>query len=359
MASILRFEEPKNRTAAAVAAVLLTLLVGYVDYISGPKISMAGYYLLPLALAAWSVGRAFAALIVALGIGIWILANVYNGDPTFLRPGIVAWNTTVQLVSDGIVIFFVSRLKELQSVLEARVRERAAALTQEISERERIQEELLDVSEREQRRVGRDLHDGLCQHLAATALNCQLLGEELAEQGSPSAPRARAIVGMIEKSIRLSRQSARGLDPVAIDAEGLMAALEEMASTTTDLFRVSCSFDCESPVLIHDANVTDHFYRIAQEAVRNAVSHARAQSIAIRLDATDGGIELRVEDDGIGFVRDASPAGGMGLRIMPLRARLIGAEFVVARRTEGGTAVTCTLPIRAKTARREREHAHI
>lgn len=345
--------------AAGVLALLLTLLVGYVDYASGPNVSMAGYYLLPLALAAWSVGRGFAAVVVALGIAIWILANVYNGDPNFLRAAVVAWNATVQLVSDAIVIFFVTRLREMQSGLEARVRERAAALTQEISERERIQEELLDVSEREQRRIGRDLHDGLCQHLAATALNCQLLGEELVEQGSPSAARARSIVELIEKSIRLSRQSARGLDPVAMDAEGLMAALEELASTTTDLFRVTCTFVCESPVLIHDGNVAEHVYRIAQEAVRNAAAHARAQRIAIRLDATDKGIELSVEDDGSGFDAAALPGRGMGLRIMPLRARLIGAEFVIGRRSGTGTCVTCTLPHAAETARRKLEHASV
>jgi signal transduction histidine kinase len=260
-------------------------------------------------------------------------------------------------VSDLIVLFVVTRLRELQASLERRVSERAAALTREISERERVQEELLRVGEREQRRIGQDLHDGLCQHLAATALNCQLLHEELAEQGVPGAGRAQHIVDLIENSIRLSRQSARGLDPVAMDAEGLMLALEEVATTTTELFRVRCRFECESPVLIHDAEVAENLFRIAQEAVRNAAAHSRATSIAILLETTENGLELRVEVNGCGLGRAAAESGGMGLRIMPQRARLIGARFSVSARPGGGTTVICVLPQQTESEGEQREHA--
>ncbi|HEX4080409.1 MAG TPA: sensor histidine kinase [Rhizomicrobium sp.] len=349
----------QSRAAIAVLAILLTLAVGCVDYASGTGISMSAYYLVPLALAAWYLGPRFAVALMALGMTVWVPANLYNGYPTLTGSAAVAWNGTVQLISDVIVVFTVARLHGLQTGLEARVRERAAALTREITERERVQEELLQVSEREQRRIGRDLHDGLCQHLAATALSCQLLREELAEQGSPGATRARKIVELIEGSIRLSRQSARGLDPVAMDAEGLMAALEEMTSTMSDLFRIPCTFECESPVLIHDGGVAEHLYRIAQEAVRNAVAHSQASRIAVTLEATDNGLELRVEDDGIGLQRVAARSGGMGLRIMPSRARLIGAEFSVGRRPGGGTIVACVLPQSVETARNERERATV
>lgn len=347
----------RSKVLAGLLAVLLIFVVGWLDYLSGPGVSMSAYYLLPIALAAWYVGPRFALGTALLGITCWVAANVTNGDPTFSRLPIVAWNGTVQLVSDLIVLFAVVRLHELQANLERRVAERAAALTREISERERVQEELLRVSEREQRRIGQDLHDGLCQHLAATALNCQLLREELSEQGLASAERAQHIVDLIENSIRLSRQSARGLDPVAMDAEGLMLALEEVAATTTELFRVRCTFECESPVLIHDSEVAEHLFRIAQEAVRNAVAHSRATHIAIRLETTEQGLELKVEDDGCGLAQSAASAPGMGLRIMPQRARLIGGQFAVSPRPGGGTVVTCTLPQAAETERRQRERA--
>ncbi len=357
MNSIFHFLGRQPRAVMAGYCVLLTLLVGYIDYTTGPGISMSAYYLLPLALAAWYVGWRFSIATVMLGIIVWIAANIWNGDPNFNNVPVLAWNATVQVVSDAIVVFVVTRLRELNASLEARVRERAAALTQEILERERVQEELLNVSEREQRRIGRDLHDGLCQHLAATALTCQLLREELAEQGLSVAARAQKVVELIEKSIRLSRQSARGLDPVAMDAEGLMSALEEMAATTTDLFRVPCSFECESPVLIHDSAVTEHLFRIAQEAVRNAVTHSHADSVAVTLEMIENGLELRIEDNGTGFEPEKNAAKGMGLRIMPLRARLIGADFRATSSLGAGTVITCLLPMAKQSTRRELEHA--
>jgi signal transduction histidine kinase len=349
--------DKQSKLFVGTLTVLLTLLVGWLDYVSGPGISMAAYYLLPITLAAWYVGMPFALAATMLGIGCWLAANVYDGDPNFTKVPVVAWNTTVQLISGLIVLFVVTRLRELQSNLERRVSERAAALTREISERERVQEELLRVSEREQRRIGQDLHDGLCQHLAATALNCQLLREELAEQGVAGAWRAQQIVDLLENSIRLSRQSARGLDPVAMDAEGLMLALEEVAVTTTELFRVRCSFECDSPVLIHDSEVAEHLFRIAQEAVRNAAVHSRAASIAIRLETMEQGLELRIEDNGCGLGPSAGISSGMGLRMMPQRARLIGASFAVRARPEGGTSVICVLPQRTETQRRQLEPA--
>lgn len=352
-----KLPDRQSKLLAGILTVLLTCVVGWLDYLSGPGVSMSAYYLLPIALAAWYIGFRVALAAALLGIGCWIVANVANGDPSFAKVPIVVWNGTVQLVSDLIVLFAVTRLRELHANLERRVAERAAALTREISERERVQEELLRVSEREQRRIGQDLHDGLCQHLAATALNCQSLREELSEQGVAGAARAQHIVDLLENSIRLSRQSARGLDPVAMDAEGLMLALEEVAATTTELFRVPCSFECESPVLIHDSEVAEHLFRIAQEAVRNAVAHSGATHISIRLETTEQGLELRIEDDGSGLGQRASTSPGMGLRIMPQRARLIGAQFAVNARPGKGTIVTCLLPQRAEMRRRQREPA--
>jgi signal transduction histidine kinase len=359
MNTIFRFLGRQPRIVIAGFCVLLTLTVGYIDFDTGPGISMSAYYLLPLAIGAWYVGWRFSSALILLGIIVWIAANISNGDPNFHSAPVLAWNATVQVVSDAIVVFVVTRLRELNASLEARVRDRAAALTKEILERERVQEELLNLSEREQRRIGRDLHDGLCQHLAATALTCQLLREELAEQGSASAARAQKVVELIEKSIRLSRQSARGLDPVAMDAEGGMSALEEMAATTSDLFRVRCTFECESPVLVHESPVTEHLFRIAQEAVRNAVTHSHPSRIAVTLETTENGLELRIGDDGMGFEPGKNATKGMGLRIMPLRAKLIGAAFLATSSPGAGTMITCVLPMARQSTRRQLEHAII
>jgi two-component system CheB/CheR fusion protein len=152
-------------------------------------------------------------------------------------------------------------------------------------------------------------------------------------------------VELIEEGVLLSRRSAKGLHPVEMDAEGLMLALEESAATTSKLFRIECRFECESPVLIHDTASAGHMYRIAQEAVRNAITHGHAQNILIQLNTLDDGMELRIEDDGVGLSETTIPREGMGLRIMGHRARVIGGTFGVAPREGGGTVVTCTLPL--------------
>jgi signal transduction histidine kinase len=148
-----------------------------------------------------------------------------------------------------------------------------------MAERQRLEEEILQVSEREQRRIGHDLHDGLCQHLTATALAGQVLRERLDSKFLPEASDARKVVELVEDGIDLARNLARGLYPVEMDAEGLMAAFHELASNITKGSKVLCVFEYDSPVLIHDDAVASHLYRIAQEAVRNALSHAKPKRI--------------------------------------------------------------------------------
>ena len=193
---------------------------------------------------------------------------------------------------------------------------------------------------------GEDLHDGLCQHLAGTPaveVAGQVLRQKLTTQELPEAADAQRIVELIQEGVLLSRRSAKGLHPVEFDAGGLMLALEEFADTTSKLFRISCRFDCESPVLVHDGETAEHMYRIVQEAVRNAIHHGNAKNIVVRLDTVEDGQELRIEDDGVGMP-DMPSTEGMGLRIMQNRALVTGGTFRMQRREGGGTIVCCSLP---------------
>jgi signal transduction histidine kinase len=126
-------------------------------------------------------------------------------------------------------------------------------------------------------------------------------------------------------------------------ADGLMLALEEYAATTSELFKVSCRFECDSPVLIHEATTAVHLYRVAQEAVGNALKHGRAAHIVIRLEATEQSTVLSIKDDGSGLPRVLPKSDGMGLRIMAHRSAMIGARFKAAREESGGTLVICEL----------------
>jgi signal transduction histidine kinase len=342
-----RFLEKQSPPFMAAVAILLALCIGVFDYTTGTHISLSAFYLLPVSVAAWFVGSSFALFTAALCVAVWVAGNMVAGDASFADPFLIAWNTSVQFISFVVVVFVLVKLRDLNRDLESRVRDRAAALTREIAERERLQHLLLEASEQEQRRIGQDLHDGLGQHLAGTAIAGQVLREKLERRQLQEASDAKKVVELIEEGVSLTRQSVKGLHPVDLTAEGLMLALEEFAATTTRLFDVNCRFVCESPVspvLIHSAATAEHLYRIAQEGTRNAVQHGGAQNITIELNTLEEGYELRVEDDGSGVPSVPPETGGMGLRIMAHRARLIGATFALTTRAGGGTAVICQLP---------------
>jgi signal transduction histidine kinase len=340
-----QFLDRQPKSAIAAACILITFLIGISDYMTGTHISFSAIYLMPLSLAVWFVGTEFALFIALLCVAVWMIGNIIASDLNFSTPFLAAWNGAVQLVSFLVVILVVGKLRDLTRDLELRIRERAAALTREIAERERLQQLLLQASEQEQRRIGQDLHDGLGQHLAGTAIAGQVLREKLERRCLEEAKDAEKVVQLIEEGVSLTRRSAKGLHPVELHAEGLMLALDEFALTTTRLFDVDCRFLCESPVLVHSAAAAEHLFRIAQEATRNAVQHGGARNIDIELNTLEEGHELRIVDDGRGLPPAPNPNAGLGLRIMAHRAQSIGADFQVTARLEGGTVVTCRLPV--------------
>jgi signal transduction histidine kinase len=215
----------------------------------------------------------------------------------------------------------------------------------DISDRKRLERTVLEISEREQRRIGQDLHDGLGQHLTGIAFMTKVQEQKLAERQIPEAADAAKIVQLVNDAILKTRELARGLLPVVSDAYGLMSALQLYATEIEDLFGLSCRFQCEEPVLIHDAAVATHLYHMAQEAVNNAIKHGHARSILIRLFSGDREGTLVIKDDGGGIERPLAPHSGVGLHIMNYRAGMIGGNLEVRREQPRGTAVTCRFPI--------------
>jgi PAS domain S-box-containing protein len=220
---------------------------------------------------------------------------------------------------------------------------RIAGIAEDITERKRLEKKVLEVSDQEQRRIGQDLHDGLCQHLTATMIASKILQEELGQQSSPQAAQAGQIATFLDRAIRQARDVARGLDPVKVATNGLMSALEELANTIRTMHRIDCVFQSDAPVLIDDDATAIHLYRIAQEAVNNAVKHAKPTRVEIGLANIDTKIALSIKDDGVGLPKASKRRSGMGWQTMHYRARMIGAALDVRRAPEGGTVVTCTL----------------
>lgn len=247
----------------------------------------------------------------------------------------------------------ITEQRQTQKELEQRVAERTAELvsaneklTAQIEERNRLENALIDISEQEQRRLGEDLHDGLCQSLSGLAFMARSLTKTLEAQelAGPAAEAAR-LAALIHQSVEASRDIAKGLHPVVMDAEGLVSALHELAARSNG--GISCRLRCERMVPITDNSVALHLYRIAQEAVTNALKHSGARSITLSLRLRQNLLSLSVADDGCGMPEVIHVGDGMGVRLMKYRADVIGADFSIGRRKNHGTRVSCVLPMAA------------
>jgi PAS domain S-box-containing protein len=216
----------------------------------------------------------------------------------------------------------------------------------DITEREQLEKAILDISAREQRRIGQDLHDGLGQHLTGIAFMAKVHEARLAEKQLDETADAAKLVKLVNEAIHKTRELARGLLPVVSDEHGLMSALQLWAAEVEDIFDVPCRFQCDMPVLIQDDATATHLYHIAQEAVHNAIKHGHPQSILIRLTAEHGRGTLLVKDDGSGIAEAREHSQGMGLHIMNYRAGIIGGTLEVRPDEVRGTSVMCTFPIR-------------
>jgi PAS domain S-box-containing protein len=211
----------------------------------------------------------------------------------------------------------------------------------DITERKRLEQEILDVSGRERRSIGRDLHDGLGQELTGVALMLRGLSSRIQQRCPDVVENVNEIIGHLNQSIETARSLARGLLPVRTETGGLSAALRALAARSRDLYGLEVTFRSElCPEFSFAETDASHLYRITQEALTNASRHGHASLVDISLTAKEDGFTLRITDNGVGFVRAAPSAPGMGLKIMQYRADMIGAKFEIAANRPRGTVIT-------------------
>jgi PAS domain S-box-containing protein len=261
------------------------------------------------------------------------------------RNGYIRYEDLPLETKDGryIDVEFVSNIYKAggKSVIQCNIRD--------ITERKHaeVEKAILETIEDEQRRIGQDLHDGLCQQLAGVALIAKALAQKLSSVAPEESAGVAEIAELVSRAVDQTRDLARGLSPVEIEVGGLAPALQEFARTTSKLFKVACEFSCtENRFLKRRAPlVSSHLYRIAQEAVNNAIQHGKAGQVKILLTAIERRGLLTIRDNGVGFNVKDEETKGLGLRSMRYRCRIIGARLNISQDPGGGTVVACSFPI--------------
>ncbi|HEX3626910.1 MAG TPA: PAS domain S-box protein [Verrucomicrobiae bacterium] len=246
-------------------------------------------------------------------------------------------------------------LRRSEEILEQKVRERTSQLLQantklrrEANKRRMLQHQVMDISEREQRRIGQDIHDGLGQQLTGIGMLADALLDKLKSKKLDEAEDARRITLLFQQARSQTRRLAHGLQPVMPDPDGLMIALKELAESVNNL-GVECRFQCPVPIHLHDNLKASHLFRIAQEAVGNALRHAQCQKLKLSLTTVNGSLRLEIRNDGRKFlIRSRKKSRGMGLQFMKFRTEAMGGSLLIHPLAPGGALIACTVPVMGK-----------
>jgi two-component system, LuxR family, sensor kinase FixL len=216
-----------------------------------------------------------------------------------------------------------------------------AQITRDVTELRRLEREVLEISEAEQRRMGHDLHDGLGQELTGlTFLSANLVGK-LAAEHRPETALAERIAALTGHTLQQARDMARGLSPMDVGPGGLHDGLAAVARHVREISRINCTLECPQDIEISNDADALHLFRIAQQAANNAVRHSGGKHLAMILRPTEDGLDLIVEDDGVGLPPAGQRGKGLGLHLMDYRARMIGASMRIESRQGGGTRIAC------------------
>ena len=289
------------------------------------------------------------------GVGAPWLYSVYTPDRD-AKGNVVGWFASITNITRRKSAELA--LQESKELLKARVRERTQELDaairelrNEIERRKGLEGEILAVSDREQQRLGQELHDGICQHLTAVAFMARSVALRLKNHRVIEVSDIEKIAQLVNQGASDMRNLSRALHRSDIDAPRLTGALQDLVDR--EIWRVPCRLEVKPSFHIEDDAAAAQLYRIAREAVINANKHAQAREIVIRLERLPRGMVLRVTDDGVGFSNGAELRHGLGFHIMNYRAQLMGGRLEIDSPKRGGTRVSCYLSNKAIQSRKK------
>jgi PAS domain S-box-containing protein len=245
-------------------------------------------------------------------------------------------------------------LRQSRDEMEQRVAERTrdllamnTELERTMEQRQQLEKELLEISEREKRRIGQDLHDIVCQELSAAALVLKSTANRNAKESPATAKTLSDAAEIVNRNVTLARNLARGFQPMRLSGGEFTPALRTLISQTNAVNRsIHCTLDMPRPIEFGDETTALNVYRIAQEALTNAIKHAEAKHVTVSLKKSRDQLQLAVKDDGKGFQKKKRTKG-LGLHIMDYRASVLGGSFALET-TSGGTQIVCTIPLKSR-----------
>ncbi len=371
--SFLRYSNPIRSAQRAVEACALLAATVWVSYLifGAPQLAGHGYYPAALAIFPFVIWGALrfdrlGASIVTLTISALAVWGTRHGTGPFAAEdpvdSLVRWCTFANVVAITGLLLAAARAQERRAhdllraahiELERRVEERTEdlerannELKEEMVRRRRLEGELIQIGDQQQRLIGQELHDGLGQHLTSLGLYCAALNQKLQTQGHPAAADAAILVDLVKQASLMTRRIAHGLDPVAMEYGGLAAALHALAETARALNGVDCKLEIAPDVDLLDPLLQVNLYRAAQEAVNNALKYCHGHRIWIDLQRAGGLQTLSISDDGIGIgPEEMERAAGLGLHNLRHRASLLGGSCTVTRNGLGGTTVAISYPL--------------
>ena len=331
-----------GRAWPCVVGIVTIPLIGLIDAYTGVEISVLVFYLPSIALVGW-FGGSFLGIIAALeAAAAWLIADL-STHQTFSDPAIPYWNAVVRLAVFVLFGLIFAILRQNKEQLENAVAQKTSLLQKEITERARIEREVIDVCAAQQQRIAYDLHDGLGQHLSGIAFKAKLLEQTLRAEYSAQADEAAGVTRLINDALRQTRLLARNLESSYGETYGLKEGLLKLAEELRDNCRIAAVVNANSSADSVNALAEMQLFRIAQEAARNATEHGGARNVEINLETNEDGALLTVRDDGTGF-ESQRESEGMGLRIMRYRAQCVGGSLLVESRPGAGTTVSCRVP---------------
>jgi two-component system, NarL family, sensor histidine kinase FusK len=371
LATTAKLHAPSARKVAEALCLLAALVIVSVKIFGAPEFDAGRYYVAPLAVFPFLIWgslrfRQLGASLVTLVFSLVAVWGASRGTGPFMTgqslPDLVQWCAfTIVVAVTGLVLAasvaeqqraqaeLRKYLKELEHHIAARTDDLMvinAELHDEMAERRKLEIALIRVSEEQRRAIGSELHDGLGQHLTSLSLLCAGLRQKLIGRAQPEADAIVRIEELIGEAAAMNRSAARGLYPVALEHGGLIAALERLADDVNALNAMECLVRVGPDVRVNDPLVAINLYRIAQEAINNAVKYSQARLMTIELLRIDGEHRLTLRDDGIGL--NAGPArvdSGMGMYSMRYRASLLGGILQVTDNIPRGTTIAVTYPV--------------